>query len=259
MKALLSICMLFMSSFVVAGEMPAAPSAVVTGVVLEVKSVSNFSYLRLKTNEGEIWAAIVNTPIKEGASVTIENAIVMNNFESKGLNKTFPMIVFGSLRGASEKASGGASKSALGLSMFGASGLAINGLRQSGNAMGTMTPTMPAQQLETIKNVRVPKAQGANAYTVEEINKKAVALKDKSVVVRGKVVKYNPGIMGRNWIHLRDGSGSAQDESDDILVTSKSEANLGDVVTAKGVVHNDKEFGAGYAYKVLIEDATLQQ
>jgi hypothetical protein len=73
------------------------------------------------------------------------------------------------------------------------------------------------------------------------------------------VVKYNPSIMGKNWAHLRDGSGSAKDNTNDVLVTTKEQVKLGDVVTVKGVVRTDKDFGAGYTYKVLIEDATVQR
>jgi len=75
--------------------------------------------------------------------------------------------------------------------------------------------------------------------------------------VRGKVVKYTPDVLGKNWIHLRDGSGSAADNTHDVLVTTKNQTKIGDVVVAKGVVHTDKDLGSGYSYKVLIEDATL--
>jgi glutamate-1-semialdehyde aminotransferase len=76
---------------------------------------------------------------------------------------------------------------------------------------------------------------------------------------RGKVVKFSGGIMGRNWIHLRDGSGSATDKTNDLVVTTTEQAKVGDVVTAKGVVRVDKDFGAGYVYKALVEDAALQR
>ena len=107
-------------------------------------------------------------------------------------------------------------------------------------------------------DIHVPKASGANARTVAEIMTKGAELKDKPVLVRGKVVKYNPNIMGKNWIHLRDGSGSAADNTNDVLVTTMNQAKIGDVVTVKGIVRTDKDFGSGYAYKVLIEEATLQ-
>jgi hypothetical protein len=71
-------------------------------------------------------------------------------------------------------------------------------------------------------------------------------------------VKYNAGIMGKNWIHLRDGSGVATDNTNDVLVTTTTQAKLGDIVTVTGVVRTDKDFGSGYSYKVLIEEATLQ-
>jgi DNA-directed RNA polymerase subunit H (RpoH/RPB5) len=168
--------------------------------------------------------------------VTIENGVVMSNFQSKTLKKTFPQILFGPLAG-----SGSAVASS-----------------PSGHAMGSAYPIVPTKKLDTINDAPVAKASGANARTVVEIITKSAELKDKPVLMRGKVVKYNGGIMGKNWIHLRDGSGSAADETNDILVTSAGETKPGDIVTVKGTVRTDKDFGAGYAYKVLIEEATLQ-
>ena len=110
-----------------------------------------------------------------------------------------------------------------------------------------------------VVDVKVPKADGANARTVAQVNADRLALKDKPVVIRAKVVKFNGGIMGKNWIHLRDGSGSAADNSNDILVTSKDEAKVGDVVIAKGIVKTDVDLGSGYAYKVLVEDVSFRK
>ena len=106
--------------------------------------------------------------------------------------------------------------------------------------------------------IRATKAVGANAWTVAEINTKAVELKDKPVLVRGKIVNYNPGIMGKSWLHLRDGSGTAAGNTNDILVATAVEAKLGGVVTVKGIVRTDNDFGSGYSYKVLIEEACIQ-
>jgi hypothetical protein len=242
MKSLLAICMLAATPFAGAAGTPAPASSAVTstaptvapvkGEVLEVKDVESYTYLRLKTQGGETWAAVGKAPVKIGAQVTIENAMVMHNFQSKSLKMTFPIIVFGTLGGAAG-------------SMPGA----------GHGAMGHGAKAMPAVD---VANIHVPKATGANAYTVSEIITKAAELKDKPVVVRGKIVKYNPEIMGKNWIHLQDGTGSADKATNDILVTTGNQAKLGDVVTAKGVVHANKDFGAGYSYKVLIEEATLQ-
>ena len=77
------------------------------------------------------------------------------------------------------------------------------------------------------------------------------------MTIRGKVVKYNGGIMGKNWLHLRDGSGKAEANDNDLTVTSQDTAAVGDVVVVKGVVRVDKDFGAGYAYPVIVEDAKI--
>ncbi len=236
MKALLSILIIVAATFVWAGEgSVSTPQAatVVKGEVLEVLEVESYTYLRLKTKDGETWAAVGRAPVKKGAKVTIENVMVMNNFESKTLKKTFPTILFGTLGGA-----GGGAPSA-------------------GNGMATAHAGIA--KLTDIGDVHVPKASGANARTVAEIITKGAELKDKPVLLRGKVVKYSPGIMGKNWIHLRDGSGSAADNTNDVTVTTTNQTKIGDVVTVKGVVRTDKDFGSGYSYKVLIEDATLQQ
>ena len=93
-------------------------------------------------------------------------------------------------------------------------------------------------------DIKVPKAIGPNARTV---------------LVRGKVVKFTPEILSKNWIHLRDGSGSASDNTHDVVVTTNDQARAGDVVVVKGLVRTDKDLGSGYVYKVLIEEATLQK
>lgn len=221
MKALLFICMMFLMTNVFAAEQAMPPALnIVQGEVLEVRDVENYTYLRLKTREGETWAAVNKSSVAKGSQVTIENAMVMNDFESKSLKKTFKTIVFGSLAGVG-KAS--------------------------------------AQTVKTVdtSNIKVSKAVGANAKTVAEIVTHAAALKDQPVLLRGKIVKYNPGIMGKNWLHLQDGSGVGA--SRDILVTTQDEASLGEEVTVNGIVRINQDFGAGYVYKVLIEQATLKK
>ncbi len=235
MKALLVTCMLAAAPFVWAGNAAATPPQAgnaVTGEVLEVKDVDSYTYLRLKTAQGETWAAVPTAALKKGAKVTIVNPTVMKNFESKTLKKTFDTVVFGTL------ATTGAAPNAASEVAAAHAGLA-----------------KPAD----VGDVRVPKATGANARTVGEVMGKPGDMKDKPVLVRGKVVKYTPGIMGKNWIHLRDGSGSAGDKTNDLIVTSTEQVKVGDVVTAKGVLRTDRDFGAGYKYKAIVEDATLQK
>jgi hypothetical protein len=208
-----------------------AKTASVNGKVLEVKNVPSYSYLRLKTKDGEIWAAVVQAPVKVGAEVTIQNVMVMNNFESKTLKQKFDRIVFGSLAGAGPAAAGG----------------------------GMAAMHSGVSKAADVGDIKVARATGPGARTVAEIVANRTELKDKPVVVRGKVVKFTAEVLGKNWIHLRDGTGSASDGTNDILVTTKDKAKVGDVVLVSGVVHTDRDLGSGYSYKVLVEEAKLQK
>jgi hypothetical protein len=105
--------------------------------------------------------------------------------------------------------------------------------------------------------VATPIAPDRKATTVAAVWKARTSLAGKQVTLRGKVVKYNGGILGVNWIHLQDGSGNAADGSNDITVTSDSECKVGDVISVTGTVAIDKDLGAGYKYPVIIERAAI--
>jgi hypothetical protein len=210
---------------------PAAP-AQVRGKVLEVRDADPYTYLRLGTRDGETWAAVPKSSVAKGTEVVIENPVLMKNFESKSLKKTFDKIVFGSLAGA-------------------------GGVVTSPGDMASAHAGV--SKAAAVGDVKVAKAEGPEGRTVAEVVAGKDRLKDKVVLVRGKVVKFTPLVMGRNWLHLQDGSGSASDSTHDVLVTTTDKAAIGDVVLAKGIVHTDKDLGSGYSYKVLIEDATLQK
>jgi hypothetical protein len=243
-----------------AAQQPAAAPATgtVTGTVEETMDASNYTYMRLKTAQGETWAAVNKTVVKKGAKVTVVNAVPMDGFESKTLHRTFEHIVFGSLAG-----DGAAAPAA-----------APGGAAQSGGAMppghpptndASMKSAVAAQHAQAaagpddVGPIKVAKAPGASGRTVAEIYAQRGALKTKEVSVRGKVVKFTPNVMDKNWIHLRDGSGSHDKKDDDITVTTTGTAAVGEVVVATGKVTVDRDFGAGYSYPVLIENAKLSK
>ena len=203
-----------------------------SGKVLERIAASPYCYLRLQTARGEVWAAVPEAKVEKGTEVTVINPMLMSNFESKTLNRTFAEIFFGTLASAA-----GAGPDAA-------------------QAVGTPAP-MGAPAPAPVLIDKVDKAAGTDARTVAEIWAQKGGLKDKPVSIRGKVVKYNPGVMGKNWIHLQDGSGDPSKGTHDITVTSQDTVTKGDVVTAKGVVRLDKDFGSGYRYGMLVEDAKV--
>jgi hypothetical protein len=109
------------------------------------------------------------------------------------------------------------------------------------------------------KAVVVPRAEGPEGHTVAEVWASRATLKDHAVMVRGQVVKFLPAIMGKNWLHLRDGSGSKASGDHDLTVTTADTATVGDVVLVRGTVRVDKDFGAGYSYPVIIEEAKVSR
>lgn len=206
---------------------PPADDAQVTGTIAETMDAGGYTYLRLKTASGEVWAAVNQAKLAPGSEVTIGNANWMEGFESKTLNRRFDRILFGSL-----VTPGG------------------------GGALPPGHPD-PASGGADLGDVKVDKAPGQDGRTVAEIHSSKASLKGAEVVVRGKVVKWNPGIMGRNWVHLRDGSGSAETQDHDLAVTTSETVAKGDVVVVRGTLALDRDFGAGYVYPVILENARI--
>ncbi len=99
----------------------------------------------------------------------------------------------------------------------------------------------------------------AAATPIETIWKTRTALVGKAVTVRGKVVKFNGGILGVNWIHLQDGSGKESERTNDITVTSDADAKVGETISATGIVGINKDLGSGYNYPVIIEKAKISR
>jgi len=224
---------------------PVAPSRL-TGKVAETFDSGGYTYLRLATAKGDEWVAVRQTKVKKGSTVEVEAQMSMDNFESNTLHRKFDRIVFGVLTDgsgavpvqATGKADGGDMKA-----------------MQSGKAGGPASEHMKGTA--ATGDVNVEKAEGSNARTVAEVWSQRAALNDKPVVVRAKVVKFLGGIMGTNFMHLRDGSGTEAKGDNDITVTTSESAVVGDVITITGVVRVDKDFGAGYRYPVIVEGAKV--
>ncbi len=233
---------------------PAAPPApaqvtAVTGKVLERLDAEPYSYLRLEPASGELWAAVPKTDVAKGAEVTVAQPMPMDGFESKTLKRKFERIVFGTLAGQGAAAPAGAPLAA---------GPAAPGAAPLPGALPTAVQAQHAAAAAgpaDVGDVKVEKAKGGDARSVAEVFAQKAALRGKTVAVRGKVVKFSPGIMGRNWVHLRDGTGGQG--ANDLTVTTGESASVGEVVTAKGKVATDRNFGSGYTYPVLLEEAKL--
>ncbi len=221
---------------------PAAPG-VITGKVLESSDASGYTYVKLDDGSKDgLWAAVPKTALKVGEEVTLKGCSVMNNFSSKTLKKTFDKIIFASgiVRGDEAGAAGDFASAV-------AKGTGTSGMASGGSA-ASIVP---------FADLKVAKAAGDDARTVGELFEQRQALNAKTVSIKGQVVKISKNIMGKNWIHLQDGTGDPMKNTHDLVVTTQNVAAKGDIVTIKGTVESDKDFGSGYKYKVIVEEATV--
>jgi hypothetical protein len=236
-----------------AGAATKGESAVtLKGKVLERIDAAPYSYLKLSTASGEAWAAVPQTATTVGSEVTVAGAFPMKNFESKALKRKFDVVYFGTLDNGS---------SAVPLAAHGGTGSLLPGHPGAPGSSGAMAAQHRAAAAgpTDVKTMKIAKASGPDGRTVAEVHAQRAALVGKPVTIHAQVVKFNAGIMGRNWVHLRDGSGSQDKGDNDITVTTQDTVAVGDVVTAKGTVRVDKDFGAGYAYPVIIEEAHVSK
>ena len=236
-------------------------SPVLKATIIESKDVSNYTYLLLEDKTGKVWAAIPKTPVKTGEEIAIANIAVMKDFHSKTLEKTFDLILFAVLsEGCPFKESGDEIISEMPSSMM--PGKIPPAKMPSASMPHGIMPVMgdSANKSKAIpKDIKVSKAVGEDAYTIGEIYSKKEELSQKTITVRAIVVKFMPQIMGKNWIHIQDGTGSAEKGNNDLAVSTLDTSEVGDEVIIKGTLGISKDFGMSCAFGVLIEDASVNK
>jgi len=218
----------------VAAQPAAQPAAQgKSGTVVETMNSGGYTYVQVDTGSEKIWAAAPEFKVKVGDPVVVPEGMPMANYHSKTLDRDFDMIYF-------------------------VDSVMVGG-EQAAAAESAMPEGHPALTVEaggegsSVDLSGIEKAAGGK--TVAEVFAGKGELAGKEVTVRGKVVKFSPEIMGKNWIHLQDGTGN--DGSNDLTVTTSAMAKVGDTVVVDGVVTADKDFGYGYKYDVIVEDAKV--
>ena len=223
----------------------------ITGKVLESMNSGGYSYINLLKNDGgKIWISVPEAKITVGEQMSFKEGLVMTNFQSKTLKRSFDSIIFSNGIIAQPKTE---------VPRTPPKDLSVPTISASTDPKNKQKVVIGSQPAVTSKGkVSVTKAKGPNAYTVAEVYRKSVRLNTKKVVVRGKVVKASTGIMKKTWIHIQDGSGSQAKGTHNLVFTTKGTANVGDVITVSGTVAKDRDFGYGYRYKVILEDAVIK-
>jgi hypothetical protein len=192
-----------------------------TGKVLETMNSGGYTYMKIEEGDASYWVAGPAAKVQVGDRVSFVEEMRMPGFTSNTLNRRFDQLLF------------------------------VSGI--SGGTAASVPAAVPP------RNGPVePVARAEGGLTVAEVFAQKQALKGKKVKVRGRVVKVSPMIMGVNWVHLEDGTGT--EGSNHIVFRSASGiAKVGAVVTAEGILDVDRDFGFGYRYEVLVEEATFHE
>jgi hypothetical protein len=200
--------------------------------VIETISAGQYIYLKLDEQGEETWLATLQMPVSPGDEVEYLGGDIMQDFHSKTLDRTFDSIRF-------------------------VTRIHVPG-RDNASADSAMPDDKYHQHTEG-KNISVvaPKkgdiARAAGGKTIEELLVAGEGLTGEKVALRAVVMKVSNNILGKNWITLQDGTGVAPD--DKLIVTTSETVEAGTKVMVEGVVRTNVDLGAGYQYKVLLEDA----
>jgi acetyltransferase-like isoleucine patch superfamily enzyme len=212
---------------------PATEATSASGTVSETMNAAGYTYVQVDTGSEKVWAAAPEFPVKVGDQVVIPEGTPMHNYHSNTLNRDFTVVYFvGSIL---NKTDGNEAKEA-----------AVT----AGHPPTTISPTPPQIDVSGV-------ARAEGGMTISELFASKASLSGKEVNLRGKVVKFNAQIMGKNWLHIRDGSGDASAHTNDLTITTEVAVKVGDTVLVSGKVVLDKDFGYGYKYDVIIEDAKV--
>lgn len=219
MKIRASLFSCLITALCIALAQPVFSADLISGKVVETMTSGGYTYVCLEKEGIRTWVAVPQMKVTVGSRMSFLSGAEMRNFSSKTLKRQFDRVIF---------SAGPASKATV------------------EKAKGNLD----------WEKIKVKKAAGANAYTVSELYRNVNDLKGKPVVVSGKVVRFSPGIMQKNWIHLQDGSGDQKKGDHDLVITTKDTVAVGDTVTLTGTLAKDKDYGFGYKYPVIMENAT---
>ena len=239
MKPLPMLCRLTLLLALAVAPIQAAPDAAgaISGKVVETMNAASYTYVLIDTGAKKSWVAAPQFEVKVGDSAAIADAMPMKNYQSKTLNRTFDVVYFTgniSVNGAPAAPSTTAPIAA-----------------PSTAALPPGQRTMPAKTAPDLTGIK----RAENGQTVAEVITGKTKFAGRPIAIRARVVKYNAQILGKNWLHIRDGSGAPG--TNDLTVTTTATAKVGDLVLVTGKLGTDRDFGSGYKYPLIIEDATV--
>ncbi len=198
-------------------------------VVEESIPAGTYAYLKVGEEGESYWIAVMQEEFEIGETLYFNSFMEVRDFNSKELDRTFESILF------VDKVSRDPDQ----VDIFSQSKDASSEPRE--NPMDVL-----------IDSIKIDPAPGG--LSIAELYGTADKYKDKEVIVRGQIIKINRDIMDKNWVHIMDGT---RVDRSDLTFTTKDDFQVGDTITIRGKVAVDKDFGAGYVYPLIVEDAEL--
>lgn len=196
-------------------------------VIAEVLQVENYTYLRASGQDSALWLAVPRREVNPGDTLYFSGGAQMGNFRSKELKKSFESILFVSKIGTSPEA------------------IAFNGLKRMPHGAQNSNVNRQELKVEPLKD----------GITLAQLFENRDQYKDKVVKIRARVVKFNTNIMGKNWAHIQDGT--CGNGKYDLLINTTEMLEKDTIYIFTGNIVLDKDFGAGYQYEELMEDAQI--
>jgi len=204
--------------------------------VLFTETAGNYTYIQLKQEEKELWLASAPFEVAVGDQIEYAGGVPMRDFHVKTLDRTFDEILFlSNIRKVVDEPEGGA-----GAAVMPADDLHRNLATQSPAALVPNTG-------------EVIRAEGD--LSIADLFAKRAELTGQTVSLRAKVIKVSNNIQGKTWLTMADGTGAAPDDL--LRVVTDGNAEIGQVLSVRGVVRTDVDLGAGYKYKLLVDEAEL--
>jgi hypothetical protein len=195
--------------------------------VKEVLQASTYTYLFVNENKEDYWIAVSKVDIKVDDHLFYNKALEMKDFKSEELDRTFDRILFVEDLGGMK-------------------------LKTESIPNDSLHNKLKEQEKKPIINVDL----APDGIRIAELMENRDNYANKKIIIRGQVVKINAGIMDRNWVHLKDGT--SHSGKSDLTFTTQEEVKVGDVVTFEGTVAVEIEYGAGYVYPLIVENAILK-
>ena len=194
-------------------------------IVKDFMDASRYTYLNVTEGDKDYWIAIPYTEVKKGEKYYYKGGVLMNNFESKEHNRVFETLYL------------------------------VSGVSKTPNLESYSTGYYPGPENEELPPVEHidPVAGGTS---ISALYAEPNAFSGKTITVKGQCVKVNRNIMAKKWVHIQDGSKNDESNNLDLTISTMDDINVGEVVVMEGVIATNKDFGSGYRYDIILEEAT---